>query len=121
MLPEALPEGLPPELQLLVQLAVDDNRPTVILDSSESRPICLYKNPAFQHAVVQIPPHALEDWLSTELQTRCTTEATSTNAFANREWVKKKLGTKYTVIYCNHEFLAPPPENGEDGSLDAIS
>ncbi|KAI4771002.1 hypothetical protein E4T52_13986 [Aureobasidium sp. EXF-3400] len=120
MLPEALLEGLPPELQLLVQLAIDDNRPTVILDSSESHPICLYRNPAFQHAVAQVPSHALEDWLSTELQTRCTTEATPTTGFASREWIKKKLGTRYAIIYCHHEFVSPPFESGEDGSLDSL-
>jgi PAS domain S-box-containing protein len=121
MLPEPLPDELPPELDLLIQLAIDDDRPTVILDSSESRPTCLYKNLAFQHALAQAPSHTLlEDWLSTELKTGCTTEATPTTGFANREWVKKKLGTRYAVIYCEHKFVSPPQENGEDGSLDSL-
>lgn len=118
MLPEALSEGLPPELQLLVELAIDDNRPTVILDSFESPPICLYKNLAFQHALARVPAHALDDWLSAESQTRCTTEATPTTEFANREWIKKKLGIRYTVIYCKHEFVLPA--SGDDGFLDTL-
>jgi PAS domain S-box-containing protein len=119
MLPDPLLDELPPELDLLVQLAIDDDRPTVILDSSESHPICLYKNPAFQSTLAHVAAHALEDWLFTELNARCTTEATPTAGFANREWVKKKLGTRYAIIYCK-ESVSTPPGTGEDGSLDSL-
>lgn len=120
MLPEALLDELPPELDLLVQLAIDDNRPTIILDASTSHPTCLYKNPAFQNALAHIPSHTLHDWISTELTARCATEATPIAAFANREWIKKKLGTRYAVIYCSHESASTPPQSGEDGSLDSL-
>lgn len=120
MLPEALPNDLPLELDLLVQLTIDDDRPTVILDSFASRPTCLYKNPAFIRALAQIRSTALQDWLSTELTTRCTTVATPTTVFANREWIKKKLGTRYIVIYCSHEFVSPPSGSAEDGSLNSL-
>ncbi|KAI4718231.1 hypothetical protein E4T48_05586 [Aureobasidium sp. EXF-10727] len=120
MLPESSPGELPPELDLLVQFAIDDNRPTVILDSSKSHPTCLFKNLAFQHALAHVALHTLEDWLSTESSTPCTPKATPATAFANREWTKKKLGESYLVIYCKHVFISPPGESGHHDSLDSL-
>jgi hypothetical protein len=117
---EPLPDGLPPELDLLVELAIDDDRPTVILDSSESHPVCLYQNLAFEHAVAQVSSQHLEEWLSMELNSRCTTEATPTTAFAQKEWVKKKLGTRYAVIYYQHDSVSHLPESRKGGATDGL-
>lgn len=111
---------LPPELDLLVQLAVDDNRPTVILDSSGSHPTCIFKNLAFQHALAHVPSHALENWILAESSVPCATKATPATGFANREWIKKKVGASYIVIYCKHVFVSPPNEHEDRGSLDSM-
>ncbi|KAG9562741.1 histidine kinase, partial [Aureobasidium melanogenum] len=120
MLSEPSLGGLPPELDLLIQLAVDDNRPTVILNSSGSHPTCIYKNLAFQHALAHVPSDALEDWIFAESSTTCATKATPAMNFANREWIKKKLGESYIVMYCKHVFVSPPAEPKDHGSLDSM-
>ncbi|KAH0197339.1 hypothetical protein KCU86_g10244, partial [Aureobasidium melanogenum] len=120
MLSEPPLGGLPPELDLLIQLAVDDNRPTVILNSSGSRPTCVFENLAFQHALAHVPSHALEEWILAESSTTCATKATPAMNFANREWIKKKLGESYIVIYCKHVFVSPPAEPNDHGSLDSM-
>ncbi|KAG9657385.1 histidine kinase, partial [Aureobasidium melanogenum] len=120
MLSEPSLGGLPPELDLLIQLAVDDNRPTVILNSSGSHPTCVFKNLAFQHALAHVPSHALEDWIFAESSTTCVTKATPAMNLANREWIKKKLGESYIVIYCKHVFVCPPAEPKDHDSLDSM-
>lgn len=120
MLSESSLGELPPELDLLIQLAVDDNRPTVILDSSESHPTCIFKNLAFQHAIAHVPSHALQDWILAESSAPCATKATPATDFANREWIKKKLGLSYIVIYCKHVFVSPPDQREDSGSLDSM-
>lgn len=112
---------LPPEFDLLIQLAVDDNRPTIILDSSGSRPTCIFKNLAFQHALAHVPSDALESWILAESSAPCATKATPATGLANRDWIKKKLGESYIIIYCKHVFVSPPDEREDRGSsLDSM-
>ncbi|THX09725.1 hypothetical protein D6D13_05882 [Aureobasidium pullulans] len=120
MASEGLLEELPLELKLLVQLAIDDNRPTCILDSTQSQPTCLFQNAAFQHALAHIPSDALNQWLSTETSSTCSAKATPAGDFADREWIKKELGTSYVVIYCKHKFVPPPRQRTEDNGLDSL-
>ncbi|KAI5257504.1 hypothetical protein E4T42_01054 [Aureobasidium subglaciale] len=117
---EAHLDELPLELRYLVQLAVDDNRPTVILDSTKSQLTYVFKNLAFQHALAQASSHALDDWLSAEMSSPCSAKATLAGGFANREWIKKEIGASYVVIYCKHEFVSPPGDSGEHGPLDSL-
>ncbi|KAH0370992.1 histidine kinase, partial [Aureobasidium melanogenum] len=120
MLSESSLGELPPELDLLIQLAVDDDRPTIILDSSGSHPTCVFKNLTFQHALAHVPSDALEAWLSAESRTTCATKATPATDFAHREWIKKKLGESYIIIYCKHVFVSPPAEPEDNGSLNDL-
>ncbi|THZ40507.1 hypothetical protein D6C90_05819 [Aureobasidium pullulans] len=120
MASEGLLEELPLELKLLVQLAIDDNRPTCILDSTQSQPTCLFQNVAFQHALAHIPSDALNQWLSTETSSTCSAKATPAGDFADKEWIKKKLGTSYVVIYCKHDFVSSGHESEENGRLDSL-
>ncbi|KAH0347741.1 histidine kinase, partial [Aureobasidium melanogenum] len=111
---------LPPELDLLIQLAVDDNRPTIILNSSGSHATCVFKNLAFQHALEHVSSDVLEDWIFAESSTTCEAKATPATNFAQREWMKKKLGESYMIIYCKHVFVSPPAEPEDNGSLDSM-
>ncbi|THY24034.1 hypothetical protein D6D01_05738 [Aureobasidium pullulans] len=50
----------------------------------------------------------------------CSAKATPAGDFADREWIKKELGTSYVVIYCKHEFVPPPRKRTEDSGLDSL-
>ncbi|KAI5249031.1 hypothetical protein E4T43_00999 [Aureobasidium subglaciale] len=117
---EAHLDELPLELRCLVQLALDDNRPTVILDSTKLQLTYVFKNLAFQHALARASSHALDDWLSAEMSSPCSAKATPAGGFVNREWIKKEIGASYVVIYCKHEFVSPPGDSGEHGPLNSL-
>lgn len=113
-------DNLPHELSLLVQLATDDDRPTLIIDPVESQPLCVFKNLASERALAQVSPDALQEWIVNELVHECPAKATPTAYFADRQWIKKKLGT-HVVIYCKHDFVHCLTEDSHpDSRLDSL-
>lgn len=100
MIPAPFDE-LPPELRLLAQLTDDDDRPTVVLDGSNT----VFWNRTFEYVLARAGKDALKDWLSIELRQPVSNEAKTTSRFAEREWIKKKLGKSYIVVYCKHDFI----------------
>lgn len=114
---------LPPELEGLLALLSDDERPTFIISASNSLQV-VYRNASFLSLVA--PDPSLENWaaaLSSDLiQPDGSSKVRTAGCFGGREWLSKRIGDFY-IIYRSSAHLESEQQesNGSSISREIVS
>lgn len=113
---------LTPELEGLLTLLSDDERPTFIIGASSSLHV-VYRNASFLSLVATDP--SLENWVaalsSDPIQSDGSSKVRTAGCLGGREWLSKRVGDFY-IIYRSSEHIESEQQesNGPSISREAV-